>query len=206
MAALVTGDTFDRVRIYPDGKIEIGSGALARDVVLYRSAADVLKTDDSFIVGTDLTVTGAFNGASNVNTGAWTSYTPTWTASGTAVALGNGVLVGRYQRIGRTIIYHINFIPGSTSTYGSGVYSFALPVAAANQGQSFVGSAHLLNSGGTIRWPGQNIISPSASATTPFFPASTHLDTRLTAMGPADPETFASGTQLRITGIYEAAS
>jgi hypothetical protein len=47
VSATVTADTFDRFRIQSDGKIAIGSGALARDVFLYRSAAGVLATDGS---------------------------------------------------------------------------------------------------------------------------------------------------------------
>lgn len=54
----VTGDTFDRYVIDADGKMNWGSGALARDVNLYRSSANVLTTDDSLGVGIDLAVTG----------------------------------------------------------------------------------------------------------------------------------------------------
>jgi hypothetical protein len=46
--ALVTGDTFDRFRIYADGLHEWGPGNAARDTNLYRSAANVLSTDDAF--------------------------------------------------------------------------------------------------------------------------------------------------------------
>jgi hypothetical protein len=42
----VTGDAFDRVRVTTDGKVTLGSGTAARDVTLYRAAADVLATDD----------------------------------------------------------------------------------------------------------------------------------------------------------------
>lgn len=52
----VTGDTAQRVVIYADGKIELGPGNSARDVTLYRSAADVLKTDDNFHVGLSLRI------------------------------------------------------------------------------------------------------------------------------------------------------
>lgn len=48
-ASIINADTFDRFRIYADGKHEWGSGALARDVNLYRSSADVLKTDDKIL-------------------------------------------------------------------------------------------------------------------------------------------------------------
>ncbi len=46
-------DTFERFRIYGDGKMEWGPGGVtARDTNLYRSAADTLKTDDALVVGT----------------------------------------------------------------------------------------------------------------------------------------------------------
>lgn len=51
LATIVTADSFDRFRLYASGMHEWGSGALTRDTNLYRSAADVLKTDDSFHVG-----------------------------------------------------------------------------------------------------------------------------------------------------------
>lgn len=50
--AALTGDTYSRGAIYADGKIEWGAGgATARDTNLYRSAANVLKTDDNLITG-----------------------------------------------------------------------------------------------------------------------------------------------------------
>ena len=53
--------------------------------------------------------------------GAWTSYTPTW--SGT---LGNGTLTGAYQRFGRTIHFRVKVLFGSTTTVG-GNQQFTLP-------------------------------------------------------------------------------
>lgn len=57
-SALLTGDTFDRARIYADGKLELGSGSAARDTNLYRSGTNTLATDDSLSVALNLTVTG----------------------------------------------------------------------------------------------------------------------------------------------------
>lgn len=52
-------DTFNRVAFDPTiyGLI-FGSGTATQDVNLYRYAADILATDDDFIVGGDLTVSG----------------------------------------------------------------------------------------------------------------------------------------------------
>lgn len=134
--------------------------------------------------------------------GAWTSYTPTWTAATTNPALGNGTLVGRYNKIGRQVTFHINLIPGSTTTFGAGGYSFALPATAANVGCSMIGAVQFL---GTDRWQGETVISPTATTTSPFLNIST-TNVRITQMSPTVPETFANGSQLRITGTYESAT
>lgn len=59
----VTGDTQQRLIIPADGKLTWGSGSLAGDTNLYRSAADTLKTDDAFqVVGQTTLVNLAFTG------------------------------------------------------------------------------------------------------------------------------------------------
>ena len=55
------------------------------------------------------------------------TYTPTWTASGTAPALGNGTITGYWSRQGNQISVEIDFTIGSTSTVGTGDWSFSLP-------------------------------------------------------------------------------
>ena len=62
--------------------------------------------------------------------GASVAYTPSWTAaSGTAPAIGNGTVTGRYIKIGRTCTVWVNFQAGSTTTFGSGGnLRFSLPV------------------------------------------------------------------------------
>jgi hypothetical protein len=137
--------------------------------------------------------------------GAWTPYTPTWTAaSGTNPNPGNGTLVGRYQLFGKTCHYHINFTAGSTSTYGTGVFNFALPFASANLGCTYIGKAHLLQ--GSIRYGGDFIISPGATAAGASF-ADSGLSpiTRHSLWDPTTPTTFANAGQIRITGTYEIA-
>lgn len=62
--------------------------------------------------------------------GAWTSYTPTWTASTTNPVLNNGTLVGRYKKIDKTVYFTVDLTIGSTTTLGSGTYIFSLPTAA----------------------------------------------------------------------------
>ncbi|MFM9542331.1 hypothetical protein [Streptomyces turgidiscabies] len=133
---------------------------------------------------------------------AWTSYTPTWTAATSNPALGNGTLVGRYIKWGRTVLFHVNLVMGSTTTYGSGAYSFDVPATSANAGATFVGTAQLA---ATLRWAGQTLIIPNASVLTVFLSTS-NANPTLTPMTGTAPVTLASTNQLRITGTYETAA
>jgi hypothetical protein len=56
-----------------------------------------------------------------------TTYTPTWTASGTAPAIVDGTLAGDYSRIGRRITAHVLWQPAAGTTFGTGTYFWALP-------------------------------------------------------------------------------
>jgi hypothetical protein len=133
---------------------------------------------------------------------AWTSYTPTWTAATTNPVLGNGTLVGRGIKWGRTQIYHINLVMGSTTTYGTGAYSFDVPATSANAGATLVGNAQLV---AAARWAGQSLVTPNASTTTVFF-STNATTTTMTQMAGNAPVTLAAANQLRVTGIYETAA
>ena len=74
---------------------------------------------------------------------AWTSYTPTWTSTGTAPVLGNGTIVGYYAKVGRLVTTKIAMEGGSTTTFGSGNYSFSLPLTAAVTGIATGNFAHV---------------------------------------------------------------
>lgn len=60
----------------------------------------------------------------------WTSYTPAWTSTGTAPALGNGTSVGGYIQYGELVSVWGKITFGSTSTFGTGTYRLSLPVTA----------------------------------------------------------------------------
>ncbi|MGW1158421.1 hypothetical protein ACWD5Q_06510 [Streptomyces sp. NPDC002513] len=134
--------------------------------------------------------------------GAWTVYTPAWTASTTNPVIGNGTITGRYMKVGRTVYCHINVTAGSTTTFGSGNYSFSLPFAAANNNVFMIGNAEVL---GSSRWAGHAVIGTGATTTSVFMSTSSTNST-LSWMTPAVPETLASGAQIRITLMYESAT
>jgi peptidoglycan/xylan/chitin deacetylase (PgdA/CDA1 family) len=70
--ARVTGDTSGRLAVLGSGQIEWGPGTAGRDVTLYRSAANVLKTDDKFTA------------ALGINMGTGVAVPATATSAGTA--------------------------------------------------------------------------------------------------------------------------
>lgn len=136
--------------------------------------------------------------------GAWTPYLPVWTAATTNPSVNNGTLVGRYTKVHRVVNYDITLTAGPLTNYGSGNYSFLLPFAAASFGQDFIGNVQLL---GADRWAGQFVIASGSTTGSPFLPA-TSSNNRLEWYGgsTAPAENFASGSKLRITGMYESAT
>ncbi len=75
-----------------------------------------------------------------------TTYTPTWSsAANPQPAIGNGVLVGKYLQIGALVFAQIFFKAGTTTTFGTGVWNFSLPIAPALFGTSII-----LGSGGML--------------------------------------------------------
>lgn len=95
-------------------------------------AASAADTPARLAVGVNNTVLIA---ASGETTGLkwsndWTTFTPTWTSTGTTPTLGNGTLTGKYIKIGKLVIAQIYLKFGSTTSGGTGNWRFALPEAA----------------------------------------------------------------------------
>jgi hypothetical protein len=61
--------------------------------------------------------------------GNWTPYVPAWTSTGTPPAIGNGLLEGRFMHAGKLAVATGRMLAGTTTTFGTGVYSMSLPVA-----------------------------------------------------------------------------
>ncbi|MGW9437927.1 hypothetical protein [Streptomyces sp. NPDC055607] len=133
---------------------------------------------------------------------AWVTYTPVWTAATTNPVLGNGSIIGRHKKLGRLVNYQIDLTMGSTTTYGSGAWSITLPFPAAASSGSRVGTAQAL---GGSRFGGQVVVSPSAGGIGAFFPASSAVS-NYSGAASGTPFAWASGNELRITGVYESAT
>lgn len=76
----------------------------------------------------NLSVSGDINTSANMDMGAWPDYNPVWSTPGTAPNIGNGSLTGEYREDGKSLTVHIRFVPGSTTTFGTGAWRFSMPV------------------------------------------------------------------------------
>lgn len=143
---------------------------------------------------------GSFLRASDTpNLFAWSDYTPNWTCSGTAPSLGNGTLTGRYIQIGKLVVFSISFAAGSTTTFGTNLWRFDLPVTAGASQSAQAGAYGMVF---------------DASATTPYavvasLAASGTLLNRIGfnagSVTNLAPMTWAVSDSLTLNGVYESA-
>lgn len=132
----------------------------------------------------------------------WTSYTPTWTAATTNPSLGNGTIVGRYIKIGRTCTAVIKLTMGSTTTYGSGLYRFGIPFTSASASIDYLGTARLV---ATNSWGGHLILGAGSNDMNAAFPTSTGNASSV-SMNALAPETLANGHVFRGEITYQTAT
>jgi hypothetical protein len=128
----------------------------------------------------------------------WQSYSPSWTATGTAPSLGSGVLSGDYVKLGQLIIFKLSLRMGSTTTYGTGTYSFSLPVTAHANDLLMMGSALLLDSGTEWKVAG---VQKDTSTTFKIYNEGNSGG----GIGQTVPFTWADNDEIRVVGAYRAA-
>lgn len=130
--------------------------------------------------------------------GGRTTYTPTWTGSGSNPAIGNGTLTGSYLRLGDMVFFTINVTAGSTTTFGSGSYSLSLPITAAATFKWAL-TVDLLDAG-TQHYSGVAFVNASGTTTAEILVMSN-------TFGPGNwqhnsPFTFGNGDSIIISGFY----
>lgn len=64
----------------------------------------------------------------------YTTYVPVWGSTAVAPAIGNGTITGRYWQDGNKVTALISVTMGATTGFGTGTYTFTLPVAASFTG------------------------------------------------------------------------
>lgn len=129
----------------------------------------------------------------------WSTYTPTW--GGTSdPAIGDGVLSGRYMRVGKTITANITIVMGSTTTYGSGTWTLSLPVASVFTTTTYVnlGSVSMRDTSASANSTGVAILANQTTAQMVVGSSNAFVSTTA-------PWTWANGDTLSVTLNYEAA-
>jgi hypothetical protein len=72
--------------------------------------------------------TAVLTADSTASTGlAWEGVWQNWTASITGITVGNGTVISRYRKVGKTVEVYFKFTMGSTSSMSASLNYFALP-------------------------------------------------------------------------------
>lgn len=128
----------------------------------------------------------------------WQSYTPVWSTTGTAPALGNGTITGHFRLTANSdlVIVCGRLVMGSTSTFGTGNYLVSVPTVASTTTQNEMqGAVYILDSGSQSRI---GICDFQSSSNLQFETASG-------GVGATSPQTWANGDQLRWWIAYQPA-
>ena len=140
-----------------------------------------------------------FNWLGRAGEDGWASFTPTWTASGTAPAIGNGTLSGFYQHVGMLVVVTFHWVAGGTTTFGTGDYSFATPVAMNIHSLTYSGfGGAVFADTGTGERHGQVRVLGS---TVQLY----HTDTGSTVVGQTSPHTWADTDEIHASYVGESA-
>jgi hypothetical protein len=132
ISSRVTGDTQSRWLVDTDGTLNWGLGAsTVPDTNLYRSAANVLSTDDSLAVGINLSVAGsgaitgnlAVTGGITAGATTWTTYTPTVTNGGSVTWTTR---TGFYYKIGKLVFVCVYLNVNAVGT-GTSIVAVDMP-------------------------------------------------------------------------------
>lgn len=130
----------------------------------------------------------------------WTDWTPVWTAATTAVALGNGTLIGRYMNAGKLVAFIICLTAGSTTTFGTGQWRMTVPFTPKTQHWRW--SAACWDSSANATYPAGLYMLPLGTIAV-LTPNATAGNAERSVSNTV-PFTWATGDILTIHGTYEA--
>lgn len=150
--------------------------------------ADVAATESA---GTAATVPRGDHVHADAAYAAWIQYTPAWTSTGTAPAIGNGSLAGFYLLVGKTMHLAIRMLAGTSTTYGTGSWSFSLPSGTVRNTFSRHGAGRAQPAG--VAYPVVSVAVGGASTVTLQGPTSSS-DVRLVGVDATHPATWTATT------------
>lgn len=199
---------------YTDGGSEVGDIVIIRPTTQWAdNVAAVLEAahdDDGTLSDGAVDATGVLADSIVSNAklktgsdepgGVWNDWTPSYAN----ITVGNGTVVAKYKKVGRTVHFHFQLIAGSTTSIANGI-TISLPVTAAAR----YGTANTVNPVGKVTaadtsallYPGDGVLQASTADLRLYF--FTDTTTRYTSTFPF---TEAAGDALSVSGTYEAAS
>lgn len=151
-------------------------------------------TDKSILIG---------DGSANkvIHVADWKTWTPSWTN----LTVGNATNAGYYALIGKTVIFRIKLIFGTTSSMGSSPY-FALPVAAKNYGAGVNRIAEVVyRDTGTAYYAGTVYMGTGGTLGSLWIYNAGGSYVGYTDPAATTPFTWANTDEISIQGFYEAA-
>lgn len=167
----------------------------------YRSgttAERVALPSDEKITGLHWEDTDDGNQAYIWNGSAWViqfpaiSWTPVWTTSGTAPALGNSILTGKYTRVGKRVRAIIYFQTGNTGVSGgTGTWRFSLPLTPSSSDMGVVTGTML--SATIARYAASAEVPPSTAYVTNIWMGGVSIESG----------SLAAGSVLRLIAEYD---
>ena len=126
-------------------------------------------------------------------------FTPVWASTGTQPVLGNAVLASSYTVDAGIVRLSLLLSMGSTTTFGTGNYTFSLPFAASVDTSSLgLGTALLVTGGGATFNYGSALIDNNSTTMTLFFGNA--------AWSSGAPVALASGSVMRVNVSYRVSA
>lgn len=125
----------------------------------------------------------------------WTAYTPTW-GGATAPALGNGTITGQYILADELVFWRLRLVFGSTTTLGTGTYTFSLPVAGDTSGYDVAGHGFARDDSASAYMPlAARLVGSNCDLVTGTG----------SRVNPTTPFAWAAGDSIGLSGMYVAA-
>jgi hypothetical protein len=192
----------------------ISGGGSSGDVTITNSMATAIDAKGDLIAGTGADAfsrlavgtngqllsadSTAGNGLAWTYGGKSTAWQPVWgIVAGTAPTLGNGSLTGKYARVGDFVYFTINLVMGSTTTFGSGGYTFSLPFAMTDSTNGIGGNGAALDAG--IAWYRGFVPNTIENGFTDKFVLIN--DSGVTIQN-SQPFTFSTNDSIKVVGSY----
>jgi hypothetical protein len=165
-------------------------GRVGSQTNLIGSQANFTSPQSMTLLSTNIPATsGTYN---NFQLTTLRTYVPTWTASISNPSLGNGALTGEYFIANGMCQVTVTLTAGSTTTFGSGVWSFTLPITSRSINLQR-GSAIALDNG-VLYYAGSADAGGTAMQAT--------FDQTTTQVQSTVPFTWANGDSLSMTVSY----